>query len=282
MRKISDLRPSPIAGLWYSDDPERLGKEIDGYLQAAPQNNFSGEVVAIVVPHAGHRYSGAVAGHAFRALMGQHPARVAIISPMHQPYPQPLLTTVHAAYQTPLGAIPVDRDAVFALDENLRSNLGFGISPVANDPEHSLEIELPFLQRVFTDPFTLIPVMVRDQTRATAWALGQALAKTLEEYPAILVASTDLSHFYPERIANNLDAELLRQVAAFNPDGIFEVEEKGTGFACGRGALAAVLWAAHALGADRVEVVDYSTSGRVTGDLSSVVGYGAAVVLRPL
>jgi AmmeMemoRadiSam system protein B len=122
--------------------------------------------------------------------------------------------------------------------------------------------------------------MVRDQSLRTAQGLGRALAKTLQGYSAILVASTDLSHFFPQSTAKILDEEVLRQVEAFDPEGVLLVEAEGRGFACGHGALAAVLWAAKDLGADSVKVLHHATSGDVTGDYGQVVGYGAAVIVR--
>lgn len=244
--------------------------------------------MALMAPHAGHRYSGPVAGYAFRALRTQvaqsecSPDLVAVISPMHYAYNEPLLTTAHAAYATPLGSIPVDVDILQALDSNLETRLGVGITRVAFDPEHSLEIELPFLQRALKEPFRLLPIMVRDQGETVSRALGQALASVLRGKSAILVASTDLSHFYPASVADVLDSTVLRQVEAFDPQGVLDVEEEGKGFACGHGALAAVLWAAKDLGADRVQILKYATSGAVTGDFEEVVGYGAAVVVRSI
>jgi AmmeMemoRadiSam system protein B len=275
-----DIRPSPIAGKWYPGDPQRLADSIDNYLQEARLPEIEGEVVAVMAPHAGHTYSGPVAGFAFATLRNSTPDLVAVVSPMHYPYPQPLLTTGHSAYSTPLGSIPVSREAVEALDEELQKELGFGLTQVWRDPEHSLEIELPFLQRVLPNPFQLLPVMVREQDEHVARSLGTALAKVLQKHRAILVASTDLSHFYTHSTANELDAEVLRQVANFDPVGVLEVEQQGTGFACGKGALAAVLWAAKDLGADHVQVLQHATSGDVTGDFSQVVGYGAAVITR--
>ena len=122
--------------------------------------------------------------------------------------------------------------------------------------------------------------MMRDQSAHVARTLGEALAKVLADRPALLVASTDLSHFYPQEEANNLDDEMLHQVEAFDPDGVLRVEEEGKGFACGRSALAAVLWAAKALGANQVQVLRHATSGDVTGDYSEVVGYAAAVITK--
>ena len=285
---MNDVRPSPLAGQWYPADPQRLAQQVDGYIAHAQLPALDGEVIAVVAPHAGHLYSGPVAGYAFAAVQGLSPDLVAVVSPMHYPYREPLLTSAHQAYATPLGKVPIDVAAVARLDGYLRADLGFGLSPVAYDQEHSLEIELPFLQRALPQPFMLLPVMVRDQSKATARSLGSALARLANEAEELrgrrllLLASTDLSHFYRQSTANLLDQEMLRQVAALSPEGVLRAEEEGRGYACGHGALAAVLWAAQALGADRVQVLYYATSGDVTGDYERVVGYGAAVVLRPV
>lgn len=280
MKPFLDQRPSPIAGQWYPNNPRRLAESVDAYIDAAQIPSIEGEIVAVVAPHAGHRYSGPVAGYSFAALRGLRPDLVAVISPMHYFSPRPLLTSAHAAYATPLGSIDIDKDALESLETHLYSELGFGLDYMRNDPEHSLEIELPFLQRALEDDFRLLPVMVHDSSVRVTRGLGLALAKVLEERQAILVASTDLSHFYSQQEAEILDAEVLRQIADFSPEGVLRAEEEGKGFACGRGALAAVLWAAKGLGADTVQILHHATSGDVTGDYGKVVGYGAAVVTR--
>ena len=280
MHNNLDIRPSPIAGQWYPGDPKRLSMDVDRYIHAAKLPDLKGDVVAIITPHAGHIYSGPVAGYAFAALQGYQPDIVAVISPMHHPYNEPLLTTAHDAYETPLGTIPVDAEAVQKLDALLEKELGFGLAYVRRDREHSLEIELPFLQRAIQSKFKLLPVMVRDQSERVTHILGQCLAKTLLGRKALLVASTDLSHFYPQKVADALDAVMLSCMEAFDPEAVIRAEEEGRGFACGRGALSAVLWAAKDLGADSVKILNHATSGDITGDTSSVVGYGAAVVLR--
>jgi AmmeMemoRadiSam system protein B len=122
--------------------------------------------------------------------------------------------------------------------------------------------------------------MVRAQEADVAKQLGRALAKVLKDKDALLVASTDLSHFYDQTTANILDAEMLKRFESFNPESIFEAEQTGKAFACGYAAVAAVLWAARELGANKVQVLHHATSGDVTGDYSSVVGYGAAVILK--
>jgi hypothetical protein len=283
MESKVDIRPSPIAGQWYQANAMGLAAQIDRFLEEAELPEIDGEIVGIMAPHAGHIYSGAVAGYAFAALRGLSPELVAVISPMHYPYSEPILTSAHSAYATPLGTLPIAEEVLDQIDRQLQSEIGVRIGRISNDSEHSLEIELPFLQRALTGPQRLVPIMLRDQSERMAKALGNALAKALsrnEMSSYLLVASTDLSHFYPQRTANVLDAELLRQVEAFDPAGVIQTEELGKGFACGRGALAAVMWAAKELGARKAQVLVHATSGDVTGDYDRVVGYGAAVFIR--
>ena len=235
MSKLKEVRPSPIAGQWYPADPRRLASEVDQYMDAAHLPEVGGEIVAVMAPHAGHLYSGPVAGYAFAALRGLSPEVVVVVSPMHYPYAEPLISTAHPAYATPLGEIPVDHQALQTLDGYLRQTLGEGLAFVARDPEHSLEIELPFLQRALAGPFSLLPIMLRDQDVHTAKSLGLALGRLVRESAelrgkkVLLVASTDLSHFYPQKVANQLDGEMLRQVEAFDPAGVIQTENRRQG-----------------------------------------------------
>ena len=271
-----DVRPSPIAGTWYQDNPKVLASQVDEYLDKASLPSLEGQVIAVIAPHAGHRYSGAVAAYAFAALRGLEPEIVAVISPFHDYALHPLMTTSHQAYATPLGPIEVDRNAL----TELQGHLATPITAVSKDREHSIEIELPFLQRVFKNSFKLLPVMIRAQEDGIAQSLGMALAHTLEDQNALFVASTDLSHFYDQHTAEKLDREMLKRFESFQPKSIFEAEHSGKGFACGHAAVAAVMWAASELGANKVQTLNYATSGDVTGDYSSVVGYGAGVILK--
>jgi AmmeMemoRadiSam system protein B len=286
-----DVRPSPITGQWYEGDPKMLARNVDEYLEEAQLPELDGEVIAVIAPHAGHAYSGAVAGYAFAALrdastrLSASPILVAVIAPMHHPYVEPLITTTHDAYSTPLGDVPVDKDALLELDVMLKSELDFGLSPVSNDKEYSVEIELPFLQRLFSSEqsvWKLLPIMVRAREPQVSEGLGKALAKVLSDKNFVLVASTDLSHFYDHKTALTYDRAMLNEIESFNPEGAFDVERAGKGFACGLGAFTAVMWASRELGADKVQVLRHATSGDVTGDYSSVVGYAAVVILKSI
>lgn len=275
-----DIRPSPIAGQWYEGDPIALAQIVDDYLNDAALPELDGEVMGVIAPHAGHQYSGAVAGYAFSALRGRQPDLVAVVGPMHRPFDEPLLTTTHDAYFTPLGTIPVDKTALNDLNVILKSELGYGLTPIARDPEHSLEIELPFLQRVFQHEWKLLPLMVRALDERISEGLGKALATVLRDRNFVLVASTDLSHFFKQDVALGYDRAMLKEIEAFNPLGAFDLDRTHKGFACGLGAFAAVLWACKKLGADKVKVLRHATSANVTGDYASVVGYGAAAIMK--
>ena len=281
MTTSTSVRPSPIAGTWYSADPRQLRQTLDGYMEQAELPNLPGEIVALVAPHAGYLYSGPVAGYAFRAVRGKSYETVAVLSPMHQYYTQPLLTSAHRAYQTPLGEIPIDKALLAAVDTQLEQQANLTLHPVAHDKEHALEIELPFLQCAIAGDFKLLPIMLRDQSRRTAKILGKILAEVLKDSSALLVASSDLSHFYPESTANQLDSQVLKALSDFSPDGLFDLKERGSGQACGLAAIAAILWASKELGATDVTLLNYNTSAAITGDRSSVVGYGAAAITRP-
>ncbi|MDY6866505.1 MAG: AmmeMemoRadiSam system protein B, partial [Chloroflexota bacterium] len=192
-----------------------------------------------------------------------------------------ILTSAHPAYHTPLGDVPLAEQKIDAINAALNKKVGLEISRVTHDQEHSLEIELPFLQHALKGDFHLIPIMLRNQSRQLSKALGLILADILRDQACLFVASSDLSHFYPEPEAHDLDHMVLEQVTDFSPDGLFDLKDEGKGHACGLAAIASVLWATKELGATKATLLKYDTSASATGDKSSVVGYGAAAITRP-
>lgn len=270
-----DVRPSPIAGTWYPANPSQLRREIETYLACAHPPVLPGKVWGVLAPHAGLRYSGPVAAWAFASIRGQTPDIVVIVSPWHRGGQTPLITTGHAAYETPLGIVQVDIDTLVQLDRALRARSAFGLTPYRYDSEHAIEIELPFLQCVL-GTFRIVPVMLADQCAATTAILGAALAETVRRCDVLFIASSDLSHYEPAPVARRLDTALLRRIADFDPDAVIAAEQEGVGYACGSGAIAAVMRACRALGANQVTLLHYGTSGDVEPDAPWVVGYGAA------
>ncbi len=279
---LPSVRPSPLRGQWYPADPAALAALVDRLLEegAARLPALSGQVVALLAPHAGIRYSGPVAGTAFAAVRGRTFRYVALLGPMHYAYRPPILVTAHQAYETPLGQVPVAHEVLRQLDARLQVRLGVGLTPVPQDPEHSLEMELPFLQRALPAGFRLVPLMFRTVDPRVLEEVGRALAALLDPRQDLIVASSDLSHYFPQVVARRLDREMLRRVLALDPLEVLLAEEEGVAQACGRAAIAAMLWAARAWQAQQAVLLHYATSGDVTGDYDAVVGYAAVAVLR--
>lgn len=282
----TNVRPSPIAGRWYPGEAHALARLVDGYLDQAgpPPAEGHPEVVGLLAPHAGLIYSGPVAAYAYQWVRGQTFDCVAVLSPSHFHDDGPVVTSACAVYATPLGRVPVDQPLLAELRWRLAKTLQLppesALPALRHDREHAVEIELPFLQQVLAPGFQLVPLMLRDQTAEVAGALGACLADLLAGRRALLVASSDLSHYRPQPAAVRLDHELLRQLETFDPAALLAADASGRGQACGVGALAAVLWAARALGARTVRVLRHATSGDVSGDYDAVVGYAAAVFLK--
>jgi MEMO1 family protein len=280
MKTFSSIRVSPIAGSWYPDNPAILSAMIDEFISAATIPPLNGEVLGLVSPHAGYFYSGVTAGHAYKAVLGKEFDTVAIFSPLHDYLPNQLITTTHDAYQTPLGEVPVNQPLVQDCINNLREIIGEDLQPVANDHEHSLEIQLPFLQRALARPFQLLPIMVRSHDPELIRKSAEVIANLLSGKNVLLVSSTDLSHFYSNSQAQKLDKLMMRHIGAFSPVGVLHAEATGEAFACGAGAVAMVLWISKYLGGQNVSLLHQSTSADASGDTSRVVGYGAAAITR--
>src|SRR5258708_12490247 len=255
-----DLRPSAIAGLWYEGDSKRLAKSVDAYLDGAHGEAIDGEVIGVIAPHAGHQYSGSVAGYSFAAVRGRKPDLVVILSPFHNFHPDDFLTTSHEAYTTPLGNVFIDRSLVNALDTALQSELGLSLTRIAKDPEHALEIELPCLQRARQGEWKLLPIMVRSQDPRICQGLGRAIAKLVRGMKVLLVGSTDLSHSQDQKTALAFDRTMLARLEAFDPEGLIDAERAGLRYACGLVALAAVMWAGRDLRAARINLLLYPPS----------------------
>ena len=280
MNTFSSVRHSPIAGTWYPSDPNVLRNEIGSYIDQAAPPPLPGKVMGLIVPHAGYFYSGKTAGYAYRCVMGEAFDTCAIFSPLHDYMPHDLLTSAHQAYATPLGQVPVDTYLVDECSAKIEESTGVLLQHIANDHEHSLEIQLPFLQYALSSPFTLLPVMVRTEDPKLLKSAARCIATALEGRKVLCVGSTDLSHFYSEEEAKEYDDIMLDRMHAFSPDEMLEAERYRMGFACGVGAVSMMLWVTRFLGATHVTLLDQSTSAAASGDTSRVVGYGALAVTR--
>jgi len=269
---MTALRKPAVAGTWYSDSPDVLAADVDGYLAAADPASSLDDLVALVAPHAGLMYSGPVAAYAYRQLRGRAPKLIALVGPSHFVGFDGVAVYRRGGFASPLGVVEVDEASAAAL---------LAASPVCREHasahvrEHSLEMQLPFVRRLAPDA-RILPLVMGWQTDQTARALGEALATVLAGRHALLVASTDLSHYQDARTAAELDAVVIDHVSRFDADGLQRALNAYPEHACGGGPLVAVMRAARALGARDAVILKYADSGDVSGDKSAVVGYLAA------
>lgn len=270
-------RPAVLAGSWYAAEPDILARNVDLYLKQGERQPPAGRLVAIVTPHAGHRYSGAVAGAAWAAAKAQNPPplTVILVGPSHQVFLRQPSVWLGGDYATPLGDIPVD----LALARELAERLGAIFNPAAHLREHSLEVQFPFLRRALPEA-RLVTVLTGPPDPAQAERLAKALAETAQGRRVLLAASTDLSHYHDEATAKLLDAQVARRIAALDAEGLMADEAGGRAEACGLQGVAAVLAAARTLGAGQGQVLAQANSGQTTGDHSRVVGYLAAAIVN--
>jgi AmmeMemoRadiSam system protein B len=272
---LSDVRRSPIAGRWYPGSAGELRGAVDGCLAAA-DSSLSGDIVALIAPHAGLMYSGGVAAHAYRLLADRRFDVAVLVGPSHFVAFDGVALYRTGGFETPLGVADIDRESA---DRLRASSPVICERPEAHRQEHSLEMQLPFLQRVA--PATpIVPLLMGRQDPATADALAEALASVLRGRNVLLIASTDLSHYHDAVTASRLDSVVVDCVAQFDEDRLQAALVARPDHACGGGPAVAVMRAARMLGATDAAVLDYADSGDVTGDKSSVVGYMAAALGR--
>lgn len=272
------VREPALAGTWYPANPEKLKGQITEFLSKAGGEPVQGEVVGLLVPHAGYRYSGQVAAFGFRHLEGTNFNRVILIGPSHYVGFKGIAVDIQSGYRTPLGTTPVDKDFV---NELLGSSSQIRWLPDAFTREHSLEIQVPFLQSVLKD-FSIVPVLMRESDEVTCAALAEGLAKTIKKKPGktLVLASTDLSHFHTGDQAKLLDHQFIEGLRAFDPKGLARSMSRGECEACGAGPTLATMLAVRDLGAGQTIVLRYAHSGDITGDHKRVVGYVSAAFVK--
>ena len=271
------IRPSILAGTWYPADAAELRKSIERYLSKAKVEPLKNELVALIVPHAGHEYSGPTAAYAYKLLEGLSFDRVIILGPSHHFGFPGASVGLQKGYRTPLGIVAIDQDFSQKLlaDESFLNWL-----PQVETPEHSLEIQLPFLQMVLKQ-VKIVPIIMGDDDFETCARLAKKLAKSIQgSGKTLLIASSDLSHFYKADQAKKLDQEFIRHIRDLNPEALYAALQAKKTEACGRAPVLTVMLAAKALGADQALILNYAHSGDVSGDNNRVVGYVSVALIR--
>ncbi len=272
------VRRSPFAGSWYPGDPFELGSMVERLLASAPQTELPGKLVALISPHAGLKYSGPVAAAGYRLLEKNSFGSIVLLGPSHRVAFDALATYPEGAFATPLGVVSVDSELARTFEDATQRARPM---PEVHGSEHCLEMQLPFLQHLLPEA-RILPVMMGAQSVGNVEAAASAMARAVSKsaHPVLLVASSDLSHYESRERARELDSEVLECIERFEPEALLELLENDRGHACGGGPIAAVMFAARALGASGSRILAYGDSGDVSGETDAVVGYVSAALYR--
>jgi len=267
------VRPTAVAGTWYPRIPGALARDVDAYVEAADPGP-AGEIRAILAPHAGLMFSGPVGAYAYKAAARGDFDVAVLVGPSHFSAFEGVALWPEGAFESPFGPAPIDAPGARAI---ARSPVVRALTE-PHQREHSLEMQLPFLRRLLPE-LPIVPLLMGFQRRETIEALAQGLAEAFTGRRALLVASSDLSHYFDAATAASLDARVEACVDRFEPEAFLELferypeHERGRYVACGGGPAIAVMLAARALGARDGRTLKYSHSGEISGDHSGVVGY---------
>jgi len=267
------IRPPAVAGRFYPEDPTALRAAVDSFLVGG-HSNKKVRAIACLVPHAGYMYSGRVAGEVYERI--EMAARAILIGPRHFPRGASLAILSSGAWQTPLGTAPVDcqlAERITHAFPQLREDAE------AHRTEHSLEVQLPFLQRLVPS-FSFVPIVLGTVQWEHLGSLGRALAAVIaaESEPVLLVASSDMNHYESDAVTRVKDHKAIDQILALEPRKLFDTVRNENISMCGYAAAVAVLTAVRELHGKQAELLRYATSGEVNGDMSEVVGYAGIVI----
>jgi len=272
-----DIRPSTLAGSWYPRSREKLTDTIRGFLSKVKPVNFSGKLKAVIVPHAGYRYSGEIAAHAYRLLKGTQFKRIVLIGPSHRMGFEGVSVNLQSGYETPLGIVPVDLEMC---NKIINASPDIRYIKRAHTLEHCIEIQLPFLQTVL-EKFRIVPVLIGRYDLDTCRELANVLVRIAgDSKETLFIASSDLSHFHNYKQAKELDHQFIRDVRSLDIGGLHKDLSIGKCEACGRAAVITLLMIAKKIDVNKAVILKYANSGDVTGDMRRVVGYVSAALIK--
>jgi AmmeMemoRadiSam system protein B len=268
------IRPPAVSGRFYPSDPKKLALEIEQFTAAGQAEKKRAPVLGCIVPHAGYMYSGHVAGAVYSAI--EIPARCILLGPRHFPGGEAMAIISEGSWQTPFGDAQIDSELAAELKQAcplLREDR------VAHQREHSLEVQIPFLQRIAPN-LTFVPVVLATHSYQDLEALGHAVAQVIaaQKDSVLLIASTDMNHYESDTITRAKDHKAIDRILQLDPRGLYDTVNSEDITMCGCTATVAILVAMRDLGAVRAELVRYATSGDITGDRDEVVGYAGLII----
>jgi len=272
-----DVRRPAVAGAFYPANKEELSGQVDDFLASAKKVDIEGRVLAIIVPHAGYVYSGEVAAYGFKQLEGSDFKKIIIISPSHYVGFDGMSVYNKGSFETPLGLAEIDEELA---DKIMQKNKRFIFYPEAHMKEHAIEVEIPFLQRIYkAGDFKIVPIVMGKPAGEDIEILSNALYDTVDKNTLVIV-SADLSHYYPYNKAVSLDTSGISAIEKLDPGALAQKINSGDTEIDAPVAVLAMIMFANRSGA-KASVIKYANSGDVTGDKSRVVGYSSILVYVP-
>ncbi len=270
-------RKPAVAGSFYPSNPDRLSGMIDRYLEETKSTPIKGEVVGIISPHAGYVYSGPVAAYGYRQIAGSGAQLVVVLAPSHRVPVGGASILPEGLFETPLGDVTIDS----AVGARLKENPLFRAAKEAHEMEHSLEVQVPFLQRVLKD-FAIVPIIVGVVDMLSCRKIAEGIRDALEHEKRkyIVVVSTDLSHYYSYSKAQAMDNLFIEAVRSLDEDKVNGLVQSGRAEACGERPVLAGIILGKLLGATRMEILKYANSGDTAGGKDQVVGYLSAAMVK--
>ena len=268
-------RPPSVAGSFYSKLKEDLNSDLDKMMAHVKTSGPIDQMIAIIVPHAGYMYSGLVAANAYSHLRDKSYETVVMLGVNHRLAGfQGISIFESGQYETPLGNLKIDDQLAKSIK---KENLAFVFNKEAHQNEHSLEVQVPFIQKVLPG-VKLLPIILSDYSKSTCCKLAKILEKVLDVDKHLLLASTDLSHFHQYDDAIKLDQKAIDSIQSLDPEDLYRKYESQKTELCGYGPVLTTLYYAKSKKGSRTTLCDYKNSGDVTGDHSQVVGYVSAII----
>jgi hypothetical protein len=272
------IRTPAVAGMFYPKEREELKSTIrDCFLHnfgpgKSPPAENNEEILGVICPHAGYMYSGPVATNSFYQISSKKPELVIILGPNHWGIGCNVAAMKDGQWQTPLGNVEVDTESAIRLHELSKViELDF----FSHSRDHSLEVQVPMLQEIYTHNFKILPIILIDQGYKTAEEIGTAIAKIAKMKKTIIIGSSDFTHYEENSFAHKQDKMLIEPILDLDVDKFYNVLQENQISACGYGAIASTMVACKELGASKGTLLKYATSGDVAGAKSSVVGYAS-------
>ncbi len=274
------IRTPAVAGMFYPDEKNELKELVNKcFLHKfgpgkLPPTNIKKKIYGVICPHAGYMYSGPIACHSYYSISLESPELFIIIGPNHWGIGCNVASMRDCGWKTPLGLVEVDSELAKELTKISKMvELDF----FSHTKEHSLEVQVPILQVVYSNKFKILPIILINQEKEVVEDVGEAVAIIAKQKNAMIVGSSDFTHYEPNEFAHKQDKALIEPILDLDVERFYKVLHDKKVTACGYGAIASTIIACKKLGATKGELLKYATSGDVTGDTSSVVGYGSII-----